>query len=90
MVQAIFERAVSYAASTKYFFKEVGTGEPIQINAMNEEARQAGDDYPTVKVPANMLEDGQEGPPGANPAMVGKKFAIHYRGDGSIEVSGPM
>ncbi len=89
MVQAIFERAVYYAASTKYFFKEVGTGELIQINEMHQEARKPDDDYPIVKVPANMLEDGQEGPPGANPAMVGKEFTIHYRADGSIDISGP-
>lgn len=71
-----YESCAVYAASNEYAFSDK-KGEMIllmvsQLPEMKKEKH--------VKVPDNMLESMEdlEGPPGANPEMVGKEFLLIY------------
>jgi hypothetical protein len=86
-VQAIYQKGVYYAESTKYFFKELKTRRHIEIVDVHKEFRT--NDTPKVTVPSKLLTDVKDDIAGTNPAMVGKEFTIHYGADGSVEVSGP-
>lgn len=74
-----YESATVYAAATDYFFKN-GKGEMVKVRVNNLE------ENPKVSVPANFLETGvEEGPPGANPDLVGKKMRVTYGPDSQIQ-----
>ena len=76
VIQVTYQSAAVYAASTEYAF-ETESGELILIRG------PVYDEEPTIEIPDNMLETGEdiEGPPGANPELVGKKFNIYYDGE---------
>ena len=70
--EAIYERCTVYAGSTDFYFK-VNTGEKITIRVSNLP------DEREIIIPDNLVgSGGEEGPPEANPAMVGKVFLIIY------------
>lgn len=74
-----YESATVYAASTDYFFKN-GKGEVVKIRISDLE------ENPKVSLPTNLLEVNiEEGPPGANPDMVGKKMRVTYGADNQIQ-----
>ncbi len=70
---------VVYAASTDFYFENENGGElSVRVSNLPEEQ--------TVKFPANLLESDSEieGPPGANPDMVGKTFFIVRNEKGEV------
>lgn len=74
-----YESATVYAGSTDYFFKNE-KGETVKFRVSNLE------ENPIVSVPANFLEmEVEEGPPGANPDLVGKKVRVTYGADNQIQ-----
>ncbi len=77
--KVIFENATMYAASTDFYFKNEN-GEEVSVRVSNLPEEQ------TVKFPDNLLESdtGIEGPPGANPDMVGKVFFIVKNEKGEV------
>lgn len=78
---ATYENASVYAASTEYVFQsEEGKRIFVRHNQFPEKG------IPNPIIPENMLESGEdiEGPPGANPDMVGKQFVIVYKEHGEI------
>lgn len=77
----IYEDATFYTGVTKYYFKDPKTGKKFQIDIPNDEAHKSS-------IPKNLLEDPNEieGIPGANPKMLGKKFTITERKDGSFQI----
>jgi hypothetical protein len=86
IVEAIYESCAVYAGSTKYYFK-TSDGETIELSALNP----GMDDEPLyrIKIPNNLIDNAKnlEGPPGANPKLVGKKFNLIYNDkDEIIEV----
>jgi len=77
--EMIYESATVYAAATDYFFRNK-KGESIKIRISDL------DENPAVSLPANLLEtDVEEGPPGANPDIVGKKMRVTYGADNQIK-----
>ncbi len=80
--EGVFEDAVVYTGVTQYFFKDSQTGKTFQVNVPSDEAHKSS-------VPKNLLEDPNEieGLPGANPKMIGKKFKITKRKDGSVQIT---
>lgn len=78
-----YENATSYAAATDYtFFDEENKLIFVRVNHF-EDAKS-----PNPIIPDNMKESTEniEGPPGANPEMVGKKFKLMYDGKNVTEV----
>lgn len=78
-VVATYQSAASYAARTDYAFENaVGVVLLIEGNTFDQE--------PTLELPDNMLETGEEieGPPGANPDLVGKSFMLYYNADNMV------
>ncbi len=74
--KVVYKEAVVYAGSTDFVF-ENGKKETIMIRVSNEEN--------TIKFPGNMLDTATvEGPPGANPALVGKSFLIIKNSKGEV------
>lgn len=75
IVVATYESATAYAARTDYGFS-TADGEFLLIEGNTFEQE------PIIEVPDNMLETGEEieGPPGANPELVGKSFNLYYKG----------
>ncbi len=69
VTQLTYESATVYAASTDYYFKNENTGEIIKLRISNSEEA-------TVKIPDNMLQESEDGPPEANKALVGKLFML--------------
>lgn len=74
----IYQSATVYAGATDYYFKDQsGTSVEIRVNNLPEEQ--------TFNVPAGLLESNvEEGPPGANPEMIGKSFEIIYDNTGKV------
>lgn len=71
-----YESCAVYAASNEYRFSEKdGNMILVMVSQLPEEKKKK-----PVIVPDNMLEstEGLEGPPGANPEMVGKEFILIY------------
>lgn len=79
LMEVIYEGAAVYAGRTDYVFKNT-TGHTMTIGVSN----MPEDAATSPKVPANMLESGDdiEGPPGANPELVGKAFYLVYAAGG--------
>jgi len=73
-----FQRATVYTGSTDYYFQEK-SGQEVKIRQSNFEEN-------TFKMPANLLDNGDEieGPPGANPEMVGQSFVLTYDKEGDL------
>lgn len=72
--EVIFKSCAVYAASTDYYFEEENEGDiRIRVSHLEEEKGET-----ETIVPENMLVEGEEGPPGANPDLVGKKFVLIY------------
>ncbi len=77
--EMIYESATVYAGSTDYFFKN-NMGEMVKFRVSNME------ENPKIKLPVNLLEPNvEEGPPGANPALVGKKMQIIFGTDNQLQ-----
>ena len=78
-VFAIYEQATVYAGRTDYMFEDEN-GEMLMVEYSNFE------ETPSIELTENMLETDEnlEGPPGANPEMVGKKFKLSYNADGQV------
>lgn len=75
-VQAVvYESAAVYAGRTDYIFR-FENGAPITVGVSN--LPEDADLKP--KMPDNLLEseEGLDGPPGANPEMIGKTFQLIY------------
>lgn len=76
----VYLDAVVYAASTYYYFQRA-SGDTLAVNVLNLPEERV------VKLPDDMLEDlseEQEGPPGPNPARVGKPCRLIYSADGEL------
>lgn len=86
VVEVIYEGATAYAGRTDYAFRLVSNGNLMQIGLSN----MPEDAAVNPKIPANMLENNKnaEGPPGANPDLLGKTFELVYAegGDRIIEI----
>lgn len=78
MIRAKYVSAAVYAAATDYVFVQ-DDGQQITIRVSDEEGAE------NPEVPAILLESGEDldGPPGANPAMVGKYLTIEQDGSGN-------
>lgn len=75
---ATYQEATVYAARTDYAFEnEIGELILIEGNVYDDTA---------IDIPDNMLDDDEEieGPPGANPDLVGKRFLLHYNTEGIL------
>lgn len=72
VVEATYRSAAVYAGKIEYEFRTKDKKSFLVSDGVDEEA--------TIEVPYNMLEDDEdlEGPPGANPEMVGKTLELHY------------
>lgn len=81
IIVATYESATSYAARTDYGFSTTD-GELLLIEGNTFEQE------PIIELPDNMLETGDEieGPPGANPELVGKSFKLYYKGDNVYKI----
>lgn len=75
-IEAIYQDCTVYAGSTVFLFKTM-QGDTIQVSILNKGMEDA---ETSAKVPENLVDNSKdlEGPPGANPKMVGKKFKIIY------------
>ncbi len=73
-----YESATVYAAATDYSFKDAKDHFiEIRVNDLDEN--------PVVSLPGNLLEsDVAEGPPGANPDLVGKRMRVTYGPDNEV------
>lgn len=74
-----------YTGSTQLFFKD-SAGQEIIAGVMDKAQRtgMAPDEF-YVKFPENMIGNpGEEGPPSANKAMVGKKFILIENAEGEV------
>ena len=78
-MELTYESAAVYAGKTEYAFLD-GNGKQQLISVSNEE------NVSKIKMPDNMLEDDEnlEGPPGANPEMVGKSFEFVFDQSGNM------
>ncbi len=67
-----YQSATVYAASTDYYFEDKeGKTMKIRVSNLPEESK--------IVLPTNLLESNiSEGPPGANPDLVGKTFKLLY------------
>lgn len=79
-IAATYISATFYAGSTHYFFK-TKEDKLFKINVLNEPEEQV------VKLPKNLLDPNKnlEGPPGANPKLIGKKFMVKTDENGSAK-----
>lgn len=69
---ATYRSATVYAAATDYFFEDAA-GQPIDFRVSNLPEEQ------DVDLPPDMLDSTTvEGPPGANPDLVGREFVLVY------------
>jgi len=69
---ATYQSATVYAASTDYYFEDKER-KIIQFRVSNLPGKN------NIDIPANLLESNvSEGPPGANPELVGKAFKLIY------------
>lgn len=78
VIIATYQAATVYAARTDYQF-ETEEGEMLLIEGNVYDEKK-------IELPDNMLDDSEdiEGPPGANPALEGKKFKIYYNANGEV------
>ncbi len=75
-----YESATVYAGSTDYYFSD-NKGEKFHIRISNMPQEKEI----IVKIPEGMLEtEAVEGPPGANPNMLGKQFQVKRNDAGEI------
>ncbi|MEM7040331.1 MAG: hypothetical protein AAF570_25410 [Bacteroidota bacterium] len=85
-IERYYVRATVYAGATDYTFAtEDGTEMQVRVNNLPEERK--------VKIPDNLLDPSEEveGPPDANPALVGKPYRISYDAeDQVISIEGPV
>ncbi|TAG03942.1 MAG: hypothetical protein EAZ44_05465 [Cytophagia bacterium] len=83
-VEVTYESATFYVGQVVYFFKRVDNKEELSVGVTNKPFD--AEMKKKIKVPKGMLEDTKdiEGLPGANPAMVGKKFLIVYDNEGDV------
>lgn len=71
-ISASYQSATVYAASTDYYFED-SDGQVVEFRASNLPDEQS------IELPDNMLDpDAVEGPPGANPDLVGEEFLLTY------------
>ncbi len=80
-VPGVYRSCAVYAGAVEYGFDVAGKRVLVRVSKL--------EDGPQPRVPANLVEpvtDKLEGPPGANPAMVGKKFFLIYRAGKVIRV----
>jgi hypothetical protein len=87
-IEVVYESCAVYASSTKFYFKPA-QGDLIEISVWNE----GMEDYPSpIKLPNNLLEDDEniEGPLGANPEVIGKKYILIYNEVGEVTEIRPM
>lgn len=72
MIEATYRSAAVYAGKIEYEFRSSGKKSFLVSDGVEEES--------TIEMPYNMLEDDEEleGPPGANPDLVGKTFELYY------------
>lgn len=77
--KVIYQRATMYAAATDFYFTNE-QGEEVEVRVANLPEER------TTVYPENLLEDieGLEGPPGANPEMVGKSFLLIKNEKGEV------
>ena len=75
-VIAIYEDCTVYAGSTDYSFQDIKTKTSFSVRILN--IREKGIFSP--KIPKNLIDPSKdlEGVPGANPAVVGKRFKLAY------------
>ena len=64
-----FRAATVYAGATDYYFSN-GAGEESRIRIQSEEIEASGFSNLTA------MDETEEGPPGENPAMVGREFQV--------------
>lgn len=86
-VTAIYKDATVYTGYTQYLFTDAKTGKDIEIQATDKNIDPAL--AKKILVPKDLLEDPEknEGLPGANPKLVGKKFKIQYLKNDKIIVT---
>lgn len=72
IVEATYRSAAVYAGKIEYEFRTKDKKSFLVSDGVDEEA--------TIEMPYNMLEDDEDldGPPGANPKLVGKTFELYY------------
>ncbi len=72
MIEATYRSAAVYAGKIEYEFRTKDRKSFLVSDGVDEEA--------TIEMPYNMLEDDEDldGPPGANPKLVGKTFELYY------------
>ncbi len=77
-VLASYQSATVYAGATDYYFEDP-SGEIVDFRVSNLSEEQA------VELPNDMLDPGMvEGPPGANPDLVGEDFLLIYDGEDQL------
>jgi len=77
--EAIYESATVYAAATDFYFKDT-EGNKIEFRESNLPGEQK------VGLPELMLDpNASEGPPGANPQLVGRTFQLIYDKEGQLK-----
>lgn len=72
MIEATYRSAAVYAGKIEYEFRTKDRKSFLVSDGVDEEA--------TIEMPYNMLEDDEDldGPPGANPELVGKTLQLYY------------
>lgn len=72
MIEATYRSAAVYAGKIEYEFRSSGKKSFLVSDGIDDES--------TIEMPYNMLEDDEDldGPPGANPELVGKTFELYY------------
>lgn len=77
---ASYQGATVYAGATDYYFEDADN-QIVEFRVSNLPDEQ------TVELPDNMLDPKVvEGPPGANPALVGESFLLIYDDDQLVRV----
>lgn len=86
IVFAAYESCTVYAGATDFYFK---TEDGKMLNFRNSNSE---DEKPTVKLSVELVDrsGNSEGPPGANPQWIGKKFALAMDADGKITAVSPL
>jgi hypothetical protein len=79
-VIAIYQDCTVYTMRTEYNFLNEATKEEIKLHISQADEEKQAD------VPKNLIDDSKnlEGVPGANPAMVGRRFVLRYNNGGNI------
>lgn len=79
IITATYQQATVYTGRTDYLFED-------EIGGMLMVEYSNFDEIPPIELPENMLENDEEleGPPGANPELIGKKFKISYNEEGNV------